>query len=194
MGGEPRHVERHHHSETLAPPRHDAQAHPRHRLRAATVRARGDVVEPGRDATRRAARLSYDVSGDSLASGPLALSDLVIGAASQRLVWDNHGAKITLAPLDAVNHSEPLSLYYQIRSDVARPKATTNVALYRIQDGRVADSAALQVVLASPLPAGISEAAPLVDVSRLPRGSYRLELHVTDGALVVRRGTVLPVE
>ncbi len=147
-------------------------------------------------ATQPAGRrgISYDVSGDSLASGPLALSDLVIGAASQGLVWDNHGAKITLAPLDAVNRTEPLSLYYQIRSDVARPKATTTVALYRIQDGHVTDSAALQVVLESPLPAGISETAPLVDVSRLPKGSYRLEVRLTDGAATIRRSTVLNLD
>ncbi len=147
-------------------------------------------------ATQPAGRrgISYDVSGDSLASGPLALSDLVIGAASQGLVWDNHGAKITLAPLDAVNRTEPMSLYYQIRSTVARPQATTNLALYRIRDGRVADSAALQVVLESPLPAGISETAPLVDVSRLPKGSYRLDVRLTDGAATIRRSTVLNVD
>ncbi len=147
-------------------------------------------------ATQPAGRrgISYDVSGDSLGSGPLALSDLVIGAASQGLVWNNHGAEITLAPLDAVNRIEPLSLYYQINSTVPRPKASTNVVLYRIQDGRVADSAALQVVLESPLPAGISETAPLVDVSRLPKGSYRLDVRLTDGAVSVRRSTILDLE
>src|SRR5262249_9482708 len=67
-----------------------------------------------RQPDRRRGRV-YDTGGPLL-STPLALSDLVIGAESEGLVWNNRGASIALAPLDGVNRRESVQLYYQIKS------------------------------------------------------------------------------
>jgi hypothetical protein len=139
---------------------------------------------------------AYDVSTPGLSSGPLALSDLVLGAEAQGVTWNLHNVAIPLAPTGAVDRKAPVSLYYQIRSDVARADLRTTVAVYRVEDGVAKDSAALQVAYDQTVQRGINEVAPTLDVSRLDKGSYRLEVRLTDtrGAVLVRRHVMLVLD
>ena len=128
-----------------------------------------------------------------LDSGPWSVSDLVLGQEGQGILWRNHNVDIPLAPLNAVNRHEPVSLYYQVRSQDDSPATRTTVALYRVENGIASDTASLEVGFAEPLHAGINEVAPTLDVSRLDKGNYRLELRVSDerGMLLSKRAVVL---
>lgn len=132
---------------------------------------------------------AWDVTTGPLDRGPLVLSDLVLGQEGQGIVWANHNAEILLAPLNAVDRHQPVSLYYQIRSDEARQGVRTTVALYRIEDGVARDTAALQVGFDQAIQSGVNEVAPMLDVSRLDMGSYRLEVRLSDdkGSVITRR-------
>jgi hypothetical protein len=122
----------------------------------------------------------YDVSTPGLGHGDIELSDLVLGSAAQRLTWELHNVPISLAPTGAVDRTQPVSLYYQIRSANASTTLQTVVAMYRVKDGVEQQSAALQIEYDQPVRAGINEVAPTVDVSRLPVGAYRLEVQLRD--------------
>jgi hypothetical protein len=132
---------------------------------------------------------SYDVTTPGLGTGPVALSDIVIGSTSQGVAWQFHNAEVSLAPTNAVDRMHPLTLYYQVRSDSAHEDLRTTVAIYRVDRGTPHDSAALTVSFSQPLARGINELAPELDASRLDKGSYQLEIRITDarGVVVTRR-------
>ena len=136
---------------------------------------------------------AYDVTTSALSAGPLVLSDLVLGAESQGVVWNFHNVEIPLAPTTVLDRKLPVSLYYQIRSDVARADLRTTAALYKVDDGVARDSAALQVTYEQAVHEGINEVAPQLDVSRLDKGSYALEVRLTDagGKVLARRRAML---
>jgi hypothetical protein len=136
---------------------------------------------------------AWDITTGPLDRGPLALSDLVLGQEGQGLVWAYHNVNILLAPLNAVDRKLPVSLYYQIHSEDARQGVRTTVALYRVVDAVARDTAALQVGFDQAIQAGVNEVAPTLDVSRLEKGSYRLEVRLTDaaGAVISRRNVQL---
>ena len=132
---------------------------------------------------------SFDVTTPPLDTGAVALSDLVFGQEGQGVVWSNHNVTIDLSPLDAVDRTKPVLLYYQIRSDQARSALQTTIALYGIAAGTASDSAVLSVTFEQDLRPGINEIAPSLDVSRLGKGSYDVEVRVADPArgLVTKR-------
>jgi hypothetical protein len=136
---------------------------------------------------------SYDVNTSGLPGGSLVLSDLVLGAEAQGLIWNFHNVEIPLAPTAVLDRKLSVSLYYQIKSDVARADLRTTAALYKVEDGVAKDSAALQVTYDQAVREGINEVAPQLDVSRLDRGSYSLEVRLTDagGTVVARRRVML---
>ncbi len=139
---------------------------------------------------------AYDIATPGLATGSLALSDLVLGFEVQGVTWNLHNVAIPLAPTGAVSRVAPVSLYYQIRSAATRADLRTTVALYRVEDGVAKDSAALQVSFDQAVQRGINEVAPTLDVSRLDRGGYRLEVRLTDarGAVLVHRHVLLVLD
>ncbi len=139
---------------------------------------------------------AYDVTTAALSSGPLVLSDLVLGAESQGVVWNFHNVAIPLAPTTVLDRKHPVALYYQIKSDAARADLRTTAALYRVEDGVARDSAALQVTYDQAVHEGINEVAPTLDLSRLEKGSYVLEVRLTDaeGKVVARRRAALDLE
>jgi hypothetical protein len=139
---------------------------------------------------------AYDVTTAPLSNGPLVLSDLVLGAESQGVVWNFHNVEIPLAPTTVLDRKVPVSLYYQIKSDVARADLRTTAALYRVVDGVARDSAALQMTYDQAVHEGINEVAPTLDVSRLDKGSYALEVRLTDaeGKVLARRRAALDLE
>ena len=139
---------------------------------------------------------AYDVNTAGLAVAPIALSDLVIGVEAQGLTWSLHNVAIPLAPINALDRSAEVSLYYQIRSDAARSNLRTTVALYKVETGVAKDTAAFQVSYEQAVHAGINEVAPMFDVSRLDKGSYSLEVRLTDagGTVVARRQVALVLQ
>jgi hypothetical protein len=137
---------------------------------------------------------SFDVSTPGLSPGAIALSDLVVGSEAQGLTWNFHNAEIPLAPTGSVDRRTPISLYYQVKSDQARADLKITVALYRTDVS--AREAALQVSFDQAVQRGINELAPTIDVSRLEKGGYRLEVRVADatGTILTRRSTNLGLE
>jgi hypothetical protein len=136
---------------------------------------------------------AYDVNTPGLPNGPVVLSDLVVGAEAQGLTWNFHNVEIPLAPVNAVDRKATVSLYYQIKSDEARSDLRTTVALYQVENGVARDTAALQVTYDQGVRAVINEVAPTLDVSRLDKGSYSLEVRLIDarGTVVARRRVML---
>jgi hypothetical protein len=139
---------------------------------------------------------AWDLTTGPLDQGPLVLSDLVLGQDGQGIVWANHNEQVPLAPLNAVDRAQPVSLYYQIRSTEARSGMRTTVALYRVEQGVAHDTAALQVGFDQVVQPGVNEVAPTLDVSRLEKGNYRLEVRVTDsgGVVLTRRAVDLNLD
>lgn len=128
-----------------------------------------------------------------LGGGALAISDLVLGAASQGQVWrTTGGTEVPLAPLGAFERREPMTLYWQVRSVGARDALRTTVALY--QTAATREEPALQIAFTSRVGAGLTEELRDLDISRLAGGRYRVEVVLTDprdGATVRRSGELL---
>jgi hypothetical protein len=135
---------------------------------------------------------AYDVSTPGLPDGPVQLSDLVIGAEAQGVTWNLHNVAIPLAPVNAVDRSKPVALYYQIRSETTHADLKGTVVLYK-QGG---SEPALEVTFEQAVRAGINEVAPTLDVSRLDKGSYRLEVRIIDprGTVITRRSVAVELE
>jgi hypothetical protein len=139
---------------------------------------------------------SFDTDTPGLSDGPVGISDLVLGSKAQGLTWTWHNTPIPLAPTGAVDPRAPVSLYYQIRSDQEQSGLRTSVAMYRAS-GATSDSLpALQVQYDQALHRGINEIAPELDVSRLAKGAYRLEVRLMNasGGVVARRSAPLNIE
>jgi hypothetical protein len=136
---------------------------------------------------------AWDVTTPGLASGALAISDLVIGTGGETMTWQLRGEPIPLAPDGAVDRKVPMSLYFQIRSDAQRSDLRATVALYRVGGSSRDTLPALQVGFAQQLRAGINEIAPQIDLSQLDRGDYRIEVLLGDagGHTLVRRSAML---
>lgn len=139
---------------------------------------------------------AYDVSTVGLQDGPLVLSDLVLGAEAQGLIWNLHNVEIPLAPTSVLDRKATMALYYQIRSAASRSDLRTTVALFKVEHGVARDTAALQVAYDQAVNAGVNEVAPTIDVSRLDTGQYRLEVRLTDasGTVLTRRYVDLDLE
>jgi hypothetical protein len=139
---------------------------------------------------------AYDVGTSGLQDGPVVLSDLVLGAEAQGLTWNLHNVEIPLAPTNVLDRKTAVALYYQVRSTAARSDLRTIVALFKVEGGVVRDTAVLQVAYEQAVNSGINEVAPLLDVSRLDKGEYRLEVRITDaaGTMLSRRRVALDLE
>jgi hypothetical protein len=139
---------------------------------------------------------AFDLSTPGLGTGPVALSDLVLGAETEGIRWSLHNVDIPLAPTGSLDRKAVISLYYQIRSESARSDLRTTVALYKLDDGAVRDSAALQVSFEQVVRRGVNEVAPTLDVSRLDTGRYQLMVVIADpaGSALSRRHVILDLE
>jgi hypothetical protein len=122
-----------------------------------------------------------------LGNGSLVLSDLILGAASQGQVWTTTGGStVPLGPLGAFTRTEPVSLYWQVRSAAAHEAARITVTLHRI--GARGDARpALEVAFEGRVAAGLSEWQRDLGVQHLDDGEYRLEVAIAVGDLVTRR-------
>jgi hypothetical protein len=114
----------------------------------------------------------------AISSGSLAISDIIVGEASQRAItWrigeSEHAAQLST---NSLNRKVAMHLYFQVRSRDAQRALTTTVAVYR--DG--ATSPALQVKSTAQVPGGVTETERELDISRLNAGIYRIEVRVAD--------------
>ncbi len=127
-----------------------------------------------------------------LGTSYLRLSDLVLGAASQHETWTTTtGTSVPLAPLGTFDKAEPVSVYWQARSDVAREGVAITVRLFAV--GVRGEKPAIEVGFTTDLKAGINELDRLVGIDRLDKGEYRLEIamHGQDGAEASRSARLL---
>ena len=147
------------------------------------------VASQGADRRGRA----WQVDTRSLDSGPLVLSDLILGATSQGQTWHTTGGTdVPLGPLGAFDRNEPLTVYWQVQSTTVREDATIRVALVRVTPREEREALALE--FAARIGAGLTELQRLVGIERLDDGEYRLEVTVTDAdGTVARRSARLLV-
>jgi hypothetical protein len=131
-----------------------------------------------------------------LGAGAMALSDLVVAPESRGLSWVHQGDRIFLSPGGTVKASEPLRLYYQVRSDVAHPQATTSIEVRRITARGIDSLPAVQVAFASTLRQGVTAINREIGLTELRSGRYQLEVRVADksGAFLSRRTVVVEIE
>lgn len=129
-----------------------------------------------------------------LATGPLAISDVVLGTASQGQRWQTTGGRtVPLGPLGAYDRKQPVAVYWQTDSERGRVKVRTTIRLLRT-DRKGVPSVALEVATEGELNSGFTEYQREVGVAQLDAGSYRLEVELTDlgdGATVKRSARLL---
>ncbi len=114
-----------------------------------------------------------------LGTGPLALSDIVLGAPDQQMAWTPPGDSVWLLPLGAADHDKPVAFFVQIRSDTAR-NARFALAVFRVDHGVPDPKPALQIIDQITLSKGFNPTHRLLGASRLKAGSYEFRLTVTD--------------
>ncbi|MES2304102.1 MAG: hypothetical protein V4558_01270 [Gemmatimonadota bacterium] len=114
----------------------------------------------------------------SLVAGTLEMSDLILGAPKQRQVWTGPSGKVPVASLGTFNRKEPVSLYWQILSEARRAEVETTIALYLTE--KPSDKPSLEVRSTGSLEASLNESLRELDISRLDKGAYRLEVVVRD--------------
>lgn len=136
----------------------------------------------------------YQDAKPALDSGALALSDLVLGASSQGLAWKPGGQEIVLAPQGTVLRSEPVELYYQVKSKADIASARTTIAVY--PEGSDSTAPAMHLAFDGPIHRGLNEVERGLVVSRLASGRYLFEVEVADPARQVtsRRSVLMYVK
>jgi hypothetical protein len=108
--------------------------------------------------------------------GEFLLSDVVLGSPSQGSQWTIGGERVALAPLGGVSRAQSVNLYYQVVSADVREGLTTSIAFRRITAGKAEEQAALEVGFETRVRAGVNGIVRELDLSRLDRGSYRLDV------------------
>jgi hypothetical protein len=131
-----------------------------------------------------------------LVAAPVALSDLVLGVASQGLSWPVGNEQVTLAPYGYVRHDELTHLFFQIRSDTALADTRTSISIHRIADTHVVADAAYSITFNSALRSGIQSTQREIDVSRIGKGNCQLQVRVTDahGQVLAERAANLYIQ
>ncbi len=114
-----------------------------------------------------------------IGTGPLALSDIVLGAPDQQMAWTPPGDSVWLLPLGAADHDKPVAFFVQIRSDTAR-NAHFALAVFRVDHGVADATPALQIIDQITLSKGLNPTHRMLGASRLKAGSYEFRLTVTD--------------
>ncbi|MBK9547859.1 MAG: hypothetical protein IPO52_01820 [Gemmatimonadetes bacterium] len=125
----------------------------------------------------------YEEQHAPLATGPLVLSDVVLGAPSQKLNWEDGELVLPLVPLQGFNQKEPVALYVQARSAVSRADGVAvEVVIARPSTPGKERKVELTVGFKRALAAGLNELQQEVDISRLDPGEYVLEVAVRHAA------------
>ncbi len=127
-----------------------------------------------------------------LDSGTLTLSDIAIGAPDSRLRWQHDALDIPVTATDTFDLRQPVALYVQGRCATQCGVITRSIRLYRLP-ARSAATPSIAISTTMPSHAGVMPVTTELDVSRLPKGAYRLEveLHSDAVAATARRSTQL---
>jgi hypothetical protein len=125
----------------------------------------------------------WEYARQPIAAGPLALSDLVLGAESHHLQWDNHGDRVVLASREPIDASDTIALYYQVKSAVDRPSVHVDVAVYQTDKGVKSPAPVFHVAFDSTVTAGIGAIHRTLGLAGLQQGRYRVEVQVVDRAM-----------
>ncbi len=133
---------------------------------------------------------SFDIEAAPLSTGALAISDLVLGAEGQGVKWTGASEPVILAPLGVIDRKEEvLHLYFQVSSRAFHEDASIAIRVYR--SDRRGDTPAIAVTMPARLGEGINEIRREIGLSELDSGTYRLEVEVRAGGMVVERSTTL---
>lgn len=123
-----------------------------------------------------------------LGQGNLAISDLILGSASQGESWTSPlGNEVPLGPLGAYDRREPVAIFWQLQSDRERD-VTVTVALFRLANTS-RETPVLEVSNSGQIAAGLTEWQRNLGVEQLEGGSYRIEVSISgaeDGPVVKR--------
>lgn len=137
----------------------------------------------------------FDEQHPPLSTGPLVLSDIVLGAASQKLSWRDGEFVLPLAPLQGFARGEPVGLYVQVLSSAARlDDVAVAVTVAEPATKTRPRKVALTIGFRRDLSAELNEIQQELDVSRLDVGAYELEIvvrHVATGASDSRRARLI---
>ncbi|HEY4320700.1 MAG TPA: hypothetical protein VGM77_05910 [Gemmatimonadales bacterium] len=133
--------------------------------------------------------------GPPLSRDPFALSDVIVGAKSQRLATQVGQDTITLTPLNTLAPAEPVTLFYQVRSPSRQNALRSVVTFRRITAGRVAPEPVLTLAAPVSVAAGLTGVERGLDLSRFGRGDYQVEVRMiaSDGTALASRTTNLLV-
>ena len=133
---------------------------------------------------------------EELGSGRLALSDVIVAPDSRGLSWVLAGERVFLSPGGTVRRAEPVHLFYQVSNGAGSEPITTTVSVRRLIRDRPDSTLALQIGFAGTFREGITGQQRLLDVSRLEKGRYQLEVRLTDprGTLLAGREVVVDIE
>jgi hypothetical protein len=136
------------------------------------------------------------VAGDDRAPlGPpsFSISDVVVGAPHQGLLTVINGDTVALMPMGAAAPNDPLQLFFQVRSDQARPQVTTTLAVFATSKHVISARPALQLSYSGALRAGLTAVQRGLDVSRFHPGTYQLNvmISVPGGATASQHATVV---
>jgi hypothetical protein len=144
--------------------------------------------------TQSAARRGIlDHADPPIREGPLALSDIVVGQASQHLAWTSGDDSVVLAPLGSIDRKEAVDLFVQVRTEQQLGSATATFRAYRVDHGKRADHAAIQIVFPMTLPTGLAGVHKGLDLSHIHSGRYLLEFSVKSAGLERVQGTEILV-
>lgn len=135
----------------------------------------------------------FTTAAEPLATGPLQLSDLVLGVADHGVSWAGPSGPVVLAPLATVQRKTPVQLYYQLRNTLAATELVTTVSVAKV--GQLDAPPAFNVTFRHQVTPGINEVRREVDLKRLTPGRYLLTVVVSDeeGEHRVSRSTDLLV-
>lgn len=132
--------------------------------------------------TERGGRF-YEEQHIPLATGPLVLSDVVLGAPSQKLNWEDGELVLPLVPLQGFSAKETVALYVQARSDVARSDGVVfEVAIARPATPGKERKVELTVGFTRGVRSGLNELQQELDISKLDPGEYELTITVRHAA------------
>lgn len=120
----------------------------------------------------------FATAAEPLASGPLQLSDLVLGVVGHGVSWAGPTGPVVLAPLATVQRKTPVQLYYQLRNTLAATELVTTVSVAKV--GQLDAPPAFNITFRHQVIPGINEVRREVDLKRLTPGRYLLTVVVSD--------------
>jgi hypothetical protein len=114
----------------------------------------------------------------ALATGPLAISDLVIGTPRQGLEWVDGGHRVLISAVEPIDVRDSIHVFFQIKSSDVRSALHNEIIVYHADQVEHTPIPVLRLPFDIGVTAGINAVERTLDLSRLNSGRYRLEVHV----------------